>query len=59
VLSITHVSALPEASAKELVDTNPHTRNPTAITEVTPKTTQSTPRLPVYAFSSMGTSSAG
>ncbi len=44
VLSITQVSALPDALASDSVLTKPHTRNATAMTAVTPKTTQSTPR---------------
>ncbi len=44
VLSMTHVSALPEALASDGVLTKPHTRNPTAMTAVMPNTTQSTPR---------------
>ena len=45
VLSITQASALPDALASVSVLTKPHTRKPTAMAAVTPKTTQSTPAV--------------
>ncbi|GAT12298.1 capsular polysaccharide export protein KpsC [Mycolicibacterium novocastrense] len=59
VLSITHVSALPDADASDSVLTKPHTKNAMAMTAVTPKTIQSTPRDRVMASSPGGRSSAG
>src|SRR6187402_3493447 len=45
VFSIVQVSAEPDTLFSDGVLTNPHTRKPSAMTAVTPNTTQSTPLL--------------
>src|ERR1700712_4450026 len=59
VFSMVQVSAAPDTLLREGVLTKPHTRNATAMAAVTPKTTQSMPRLRPSSVSSTGTSSAG
>jgi hypothetical protein len=59
VLSMIQPRAELDALASELVLTNPQTKNATAMTAVTPKTTLSSPRLRLCTSSSIGTAKIG
>jgi hypothetical protein len=59
VFSMVQVRAAPDTLLRDGVLRKPQTKNPTAMAAVTPKTTQSMPRLRARSSSWTGTSSAG